>query len=87
MTAAIGGGCAKNIVATAEPICANVKPVCPVTGDQLTERTATRALRSNEALRATCGAQWAQCPRGSKVKSEPVGPPAPAAEPEVPKTS
>lgn len=78
MMAAISSGCAKDIVATAEPFCANVKPVCPLTGDQFTERTATRALRSNEAMRAQCGDKWAQCPKGSKKV---YGPPAPMPKP------
>lgn len=61
-------GCAKDIVATAEPVCAAITVVCRSSADELTEETATVILRNNEAGRAICGDPWAACVQKKELK-------------------
>lgn len=49
------GGCAKEVVVTAEPLCAAVRNVCISRDDKLTEGTASQIEANNLARRRLCG--------------------------------
>lgn len=60
---ALLSGCASNTVATVEPACLVLKPVCPTTADAISEPTARTVLGNNNATRSMCGDAWAKCQR------------------------
>lgn len=82
-TAIASGGCAlftpETKVVTLKPACQNVKPFCPLSVDVLADPSARVALRNNEAMKAMCGAKWAQCPKRTPAV---MGPPAPMPRPQ-----